>query len=195
MWSAVSSVAGSTALSRGFAATVAAPGADIDLLHPRARTRILDRSVDEHLSLVHHRDGVRDLEHAVDVVLHEQHRHVRGDALDDVADALALGGREPRERLVQQQNPRLRRKREAHVEEALPAIGERARLGPLDAGHAQIADDRRGLGFDLVDRSGIRPGIEALRVAGLHGKPEVLLDGQGRKEVRDLERAPDARLR
>ena len=74
-------------------------------------------------------------------MLDEQHRHVRGDALDDVADALALGGGQPREGLVEQQHPRLRGKRETHVQEALPAIGERASLGPLDAGHAEIADD------------------------------------------------------
>ena len=31
-------------------------------------------------------------------------------------------------------------------------------------------------------------------MTGLNGKPKVFLDAQGRKEVRDLERAPDARL-
>ena len=81
-------------------------------------------------------------------MLDEEHRHVRRDALDDVADALALGGGEPGERLVEQQQPRLRREREAHVEEALPAIGERAGLGLLDAGDAEIADERRGLALD-----------------------------------------------
>ena len=31
-------------------------------------------------------------------------------------------------------------------------------------------------------------------MAGLNGKPKILLYGQGREEVRDLERAPDARM-
>jgi hypothetical protein len=45
------------------------------------------------------------LEHAVNVMLDEQHWHVGGDAFDDVADALALGGGEASERLVEQQQP------------------------------------------------------------------------------------------
>src|SRR3954462_776111 len=103
-------------------------GADIDLLDARVRPGVLDGAVDEHTAFVHDRDGIGDLEHPVYVVLDEEHGHVRRYALDDVADALALRGGEPGERLVEEQQPRLRRQGEAHVEEALAAIGERAGL-------------------------------------------------------------------
>ena len=50
---------------------------------PWRRARVLDGAVDQHAALVHHRDAVGELEHAVDVVLDEQHRDLGRDALDE----------------------------------------------------------------------------------------------------------------
>ena len=124
-------------------------------------------------------------------MLDEEHGHVRRDALDDVADALALGGGKPGERLVEEQQPRLRRQRQPHVEEALAAIGERAGLGPLHAGDAEIADECRGLALDVGERARLRPGIEAVPMACLDREPHVLLDRERREQVGDLEGAAD----
>ena len=88
------------------AATARRAGADIDLLHLGAGARVLDRAVEQHPAFVHDRDVVGELEHPVDVVLDQQHRQVGRDALDDGADALALGRGEPGERLVEQQHAR-----------------------------------------------------------------------------------------
>src|SRR3954454_7196623 len=43
-------------------------------------------------------------------------RHVGRDALDDVADALSFGDRQPGPRLVEEENARLRGERDAHVQ-------------------------------------------------------------------------------
>jgi hypothetical protein len=60
-------------------------------------------------------------------------------ALDEVAHALALGGGEAGQRLVQQQHAWAGGERQAHIHQPLPAIGERAGLGLLDAGQAHPA--------------------------------------------------------
>ena len=65
----------------------------------------------------------------------------RRDAPDQVADALALGRRKARQRLVEQQQARPHRERERHVEQALAAVGQRARLRRLDALEPHRADD------------------------------------------------------
>ena len=138
---------------------------------------------------------VGELEHPVDVVLDQQHRQIRRDALDDGADALALGGGETGQRLVEQQHARRGGERHAHVEQALAAIGQHAGFGLLDAGEAEIADGGVGLGVDRLDRQRIGDGIEALGVPRLHGEADVLADAERRKQIGDLERAADAGAR
>ena len=110
-----------------------AAGADIDLAHLGVAARLLDRAVDQHLALVHHGDVVGDLEHAIDVVLDEQHRNLAGDGLNQGGNPLPLGHRQAGERLVEQQDARAGAERDAQVEQALPAIRQRSRLGLLDS--------------------------------------------------------------
>ena len=112
-------------------------GADVDLAHLGVAARVLDAAVHQHGALVHHGDDIGDLEDAVDVVLDQQHGDLPRDRLHQRGDARALGGGEARERLVEQQNVRRGREREPHVEQALSAIGERSRLGVLDAGRGR----------------------------------------------------------
>ena len=138
---------------------------------------------------------VGELKHPVDVVLDQQHRQIGRDALDDGADALALGRGKAGERLVQQQHARRGGERHAHVEQALAAIGQHAGLGLFDAGEAEIADGGVGLGIDRVDRQRIGDGIEAARMPRLHGEADVFADAERRKQVGDLERAADAGAR
>ena len=66
-------------------------------------------------------------------------------------DPLALGGGEAGQRLVQEQDLGLGRERHAHVDEPLPAIGERIRRHLLDALEAEEGDQLRRLAVDLLD--------------------------------------------
>ena len=115
-------------------------GADIDLAHLGVVAGILGGAVDQHTPFVHDGDMVGDLEHPVDVVLDEQHGNFRGDGRQQRGDARALGGGESGERLVQQQDSRPCRNGETHVEQALPAVGERACFRLFDAAEAEKVD-------------------------------------------------------
>ena len=118
-------------------------GADIDLAHLGVVARVSTVPSTSTRALVHHRDVVGDLEHPVDVVLDQQDGDLGGHRFHQRGDALPLGRREAGQRLVEQQDARPRRQREPHVEQALPAIGERGRLGALDAGEAEIGRSTR----------------------------------------------------
>ena len=52
-------------------------GADVDFLHRAAAARVVGGAVDQHPALVHHRHAIGEREHAIDVVLDQQHRNVR----------------------------------------------------------------------------------------------------------------------
>ena len=66
-------------------------------------------------------------------MLDEEHRDFARNSLDELAHALALGRGQSGERLVEQQQPRRGRERQPHVEKPLPAVGELAGCGTLDA--------------------------------------------------------------
>ena len=108
-------------------------GAGVDLLHPAIGAHRVGRAGHQHFALVHHGDGVREAEHAVDVVLDDQHRNIGGDVLDQVRHPFALGGGEARQRLVEQQHLRLGAERDAEIDQPLAAIGEFAAFDVLDA--------------------------------------------------------------
>ena len=99
-------------------------------------------------------------------------------------------GGEARERLVEQQHARARRERERHVEQALPAVGERrpparspSPRGPWCASPPRSRRSRSSMPV-RVD-----PEPEAPRVARLHREAHVLLHVERAEEVGDLERA------
>ena len=125
-------------------------------------------------------------------MLHQQNRDIGRDGLDDVADPAPLGGGEPGERLVEQQHPRPGGERQGHVDEALAAIGQRAGLGLLDPGKAEITHQRRRVGGNAGQGGGARPDAEAAGMTGLDGKADILLDRQPAEQIGDLERAADA---
>ena len=113
---------------------------------------------------------------------------------DQAHDPLALGRGEAGQRLVQQQDLGLGRERHAHVDEPLPAVGERIGLHLLDALEAEEGDQLRRLAVDLLDTVRGGQGAHALGVLALNAQADVLLDGQPLEEVGDLERAGEAAL-
>ena len=74
---------------------------------------------------------------------HADHRH----------DALALGGSEPGERLVEQQQLRPRGQRKTDLEQPLSAVREAANLRVLDAFQAEELDERARLLVHVLERS------------------------------------------
>ena len=80
--------------------------AGVDLLHAAIGARFFGRAGHQHAALVHHRDALRKAEHAVDVVLDDQHGDIAGDGLDQMRDAFAFGCGEAGQRLVEQQDMR-----------------------------------------------------------------------------------------
>jgi len=69
--------------------------------------------------------------------------------LNQVRHPFALGGRQSRQRFVQQQQLRLGAKRDAEIDQPLPAIGQFAALDVLDAFEAEEFDQLGGVGVDL----------------------------------------------
>ena len=138
----------------------------------------LGRAVDQHLALAHHRDPVGKGEDAVDVVLDQDHRHLGAKPLDQTHDALALGGGEAGERLVEQQDPGPGGQRHADLEQALPAVGEarRARArGPSGRGirsaRGSAGHVRRGRPRRARDRSAAGGGLDAEADVLAHRRP------------------------
>ena len=55
--------------------------AGVDLLHATVGANLVGRTRHQHLALVHHRDALREAQHTVDVVLHDEHRDVAREVL------------------------------------------------------------------------------------------------------------------
>ena len=167
-------------------------GAGVDLLHAPVAAHGLGRTAHQHLALAHDGNHVRERQHAVDIVLHDQHGDVRRHGLYQVGNPLALGGGEARQRLVEQQHLRLARERDAEIDQALAAVGEIAGLDVLDAFEAEELDELRGLGVDVRIAVDVAPGIEPAGMARLHRQAQVLVDRQAVELAGDLERAREA---
>ena len=122
-------------------------------------------------------------------MLDQQHRKVRRDSLDQLGDALALGRRQSRERLIEQQDARSACECQAHVEQALPAVRQQTRLRLFNTRQAEKADELAGPVRHPLDCMRVGPAVSMRRVARLHGEAKILLDRKACKEIRDLERA------
>ncbi len=122
-------------------------------------------------------------------MLDDQDRNIGGDVLDEVRDALALGGGKACQRLVQQQHLRLGAERDAEIDQPLPAIGQFAALDGLDPFEAEEFDQFRGLGVDVLVVIDIAPEVEAAGVLRLQRQPQVFVDRQPLEQIGDLERA------
>src|SRR6185295_462230 len=90
---------------------------------------------------VEHRHAVRERQEEMHVVLDEQHRDAaRGDAADDLRQAIELGRREPGGGLVEQDQARLAREGARDLEQPPLAEGKRADVGLRQAGQADELD-------------------------------------------------------
>ena len=128
-------------------------------MHGAAPTRVVCRAVHEHDAFIHHCYSIGQREDAIDVVLDQQDRNVGRNALDEPCDALALRRSQPRQRLVEQQYARRTRQRQAHVEQSLPAVGERAGFGLLDTRQSEKADQLGRALCHAFDRVRVGPAI------------------------------------
>ena len=164
-------------------------GSGIDLLHAAVAAHRVGRAGHQHFALVHHGDGLREAEHAIDVVLDDQHRNVRSHVLDQVGHPLALGGGEPRQRLVEQQHLWLGAERDAEIDQPLPAIGQFAALDLLDAFETQEFDEFGGLGVNFRIAVDVAPDVEAHIALRLQREPQVLVDREFLEQIGDLKRA------
>ena len=126
--------------------------AEVYPLQLRVRADLRGSTLGDHAALVHRRDAIGKLEHAVHVVLDQQDSHLRHEALDQPRDALALGRGEPDQRLVEEQHARSRRQRNADLEQPLPTVGQTRHGRLLEAFESKEADQRVGLDADLRQR-------------------------------------------
>jgi hypothetical protein len=62
-------------------------------LHTPIIAHLLRRAHHQNFALVHHGHAPREPKHAIDIVLDDQHRNVRGHVFHEVGDALAFGRR------------------------------------------------------------------------------------------------------
>src|SRR6266850_182649 len=157
-------------------------------------THRVGRARHQHLALVHHGDSLRKTEHAIDVVLDDQYRNVRGHVLDQVRHAFALGGGEASQRLIEQQHLWFGAERDPQVHQTLPAIGQFAAFDLLDAFETEEFYQFGGFGVNLRIAVDIAPDVEAHRMPRLQRKPQVLVDRQAAEQVGDLERAREAAM-
>ena len=82
--------------------------------------------------------------------------------------------------------------RDADLHEALAAVGQLIDRRRLEAREAEEIDQRPGFGVDPLEVLGAAQEMEATRVPGLDGEPQVLLDREPLEQIGDLERAGDA---
>ena len=97
--------------------------ADTDFLPSVPSPRGLDIAGEQHLAFVHHGDMAGQGDDPVHAMCAQQHRQVEHDRLDEVAHPHAFGDRQPRQRLVGQQDAR--RGGQSPLQQPLRAVGER----------------------------------------------------------------------
>jgi hypothetical protein len=129
----------------------------------------------------------------VDVVLDQQHRQIRGDALDELADALAFRRRPVPASGSSSKSTRGRVPRASAMSSSrLPAVRQRRRRRRLHAGQTHRAHHLGAVAVDFSQRGRVDPDRMAPRVARLNREAHVLGHRQRHEQVGDLERATDA---
>src|SRR5262249_11940020 len=110
--------------SRPLTASAGTSDANVDLPHARVITHAFGRVLHHQRAGCEHRHAIRIAEHEVHVVLDEQNRGVPGQDRQLAKQLVPLFGREPRRRLVEQQQLRPQRQRQRDLEQPLLAIVE-----------------------------------------------------------------------
>ena len=120
----------------------------VHLLHLPVRPHLVRIALDEHLAVRHRRDALGETEHAIDVVLDDEHAHVLRERADHRNDALALRRRQSRERLVEEQQLRAGGQRHADLHQALAAVREARDRRRFHALQSEEADELLRLEVD-----------------------------------------------
>src|ERR1700722_10670482 len=115
--------------SRTFSSSDIEVRTKIDFAHAWIGGDFIRRAFEQHRATNQHRDALSETKHQIHVVFDHQHRHTRGQLLDDVQDDAAFAARHPGSRLIEQQHRRLNRKRDRDFHQALFAVRQRAHYG------------------------------------------------------------------
>ena len=108
-------------------------------------------------------DAIREPEQEVHVVLDDHDRVAPLELGDEVGEPRRAVGAEARRRLVEEQDPRLRRQRERDLERAALAVREVARARPLAPAQADAREQRRRLVLRRRVAREVAPGVERAR--------------------------------
>jgi hypothetical protein len=96
----------------------------VQVVHERVAADLGGCPLDDHGSVVHHRDPLGHGEGDIHVVFDQQHGHIRVEGQQQRGQQLPLGARQTRRRLVEQQHPRLGDEGEPDLELPLLAVRE-----------------------------------------------------------------------
>jgi hypothetical protein len=133
------------------------------------------------LAKVQHRHRVGQPEHHVQVVLDQHDGDRPGQRADQLAELRSLRGRHPRRRLVEQQQPGIRRQRDGHLQLSALAVGQRPCPSPGPIGQAYL----RQMLLRLLDKPDVggRPAEELTGPArGALPRQQHVLEQCRRKE-------------
>src|SRR2546423_1041983 len=94
----------------------------VHLRHPWMILDLLNRSFGQLLSLMHHRDLVRDLPNEAHVVFDDHHRPTPRDVPDELGRLVRLVARHPGRRLIEKEELRIRGEHHTDLEPLLLAM-------------------------------------------------------------------------
>ena len=141
-----------------------------------------------------HGDAVGDPHDDLHLVLHEHDRAPGGELPDQQHGRVGLLGAHAGGGLVEQEQRRIGRERDAELEVALLTVRE-MRRDPVElGGQPDRFEDLHGPLAHVDEAIGARPEVEGPRVA-LHRDPHVLEHGEVREDVGDLVGLRDAEAR
>src|SRR5688572_14172832 len=177
--------------------------AKVGLHHGGLRAHFLRRAFGDARAEVEHHHAAGERQQEAHVVLDQQHRDAAlRDAADDAGQAVELGRREPRRRLVEQDDARLAGKRARDLEQAALAERQRADVGVAQPGEADEFDQLFGapalpLLFqfsstndqpcETTAKPGVRPHHHVLQHRHAAERP-VVLEGAHDAQARDAVR-------
>src|SRR5581483_5598307 len=166
-------------------------GPEIDLLHPCVGADLVRRALNEDASLVHAGHVIDQSQREVDVVLDQDQRELARQPADGRRNVDALGGREARRGLVEQEQRGPARERQREFELPLLAVRQRARERAATAGKP-AALERSSDGIVLLPRRTATQQRELASRQAAQCQAKVVLDRKLGKQIRDLVGATDA---
>ena len=176
--------------------------AEVGLDHELVRRDLLERALGDLGAVVERDDPVGDALDDVHVVLDHEDRvaAVRAQLLDQLGDLVRLGRVHPGGRLVEQEQPRVRRHRAGDLEAAAVRVRERVRRLVPAVAHQPLAEEAELLLGQRRDRLLLAPhpgraqdrAHDARLRVPVGGGHHVLLDRHVQEQPQRLERARDA---